>query len=87
MSKNNEATSTIINNSDYISNKDLVETLDNNILNKMVFLYNAVNDGWKIEKKNGLYVFRKKHDNKEEIYSDAYLENFITDNLRFSKLL
>lgn len=87
MSKNNEATATIINNSDYISSKDLVETLDNNILNKMVFLYNAVNDGWKIEKKNGLYVFRKKHDNKEEIYSDAYLENFITDNLRFSKLL
>lgn len=85
MSKNNDS-STIINNSDYLTKKDLIDSLDNNILNKMIFLYNAVNDGWKIEKKNNLYIFRKKHDNKEEIYSDAYLENFITDNFRFSKL-
>ena len=53
----------------------------------MVFLYNAVNDGWKIEKRDGMYVFRKKHENKEEIYSDAYLENFVSNNLRFSNLL
>ena len=86
MSKNNES-SIIENNSEFSNKKDLVETLDNNTLSKMIFLYNAINDGWKIEKKNGLYIFRKKHDNKEEIYSDVYLENFITENLRFSKLL
>lgn len=85
MSKNNEAT--IFNNSDYLTKKDLVETLDNNTLSKMIFLYNAINDGWRIEKKNDLYIFRKKHDNKEEIYSDIYLENFITENLRVSKLI
>ena len=85
MSKNNETT--IFNNYDHSTKKDLVDSLDNNTLSKMIFLYNAINDGWKIEKKNGLYIFRKKHDNKEEIYSDAYLENFITDNLRFSKLI
>ena len=85
MSKNNEAT--IFNNSDYLTKKDLVETLDDNTLSKMIFLYNAINDGWSIEKKNDLYIFRKKHDNKEEIYSDIYLENFITENLRVSKLI
>jgi len=73
--------------SDFVSKEDFIGSLDESILSKMIFLYNAVNDGWKIEKQNGLYIFRKKHNNKEEIYSDAYLENFITDNLRFSKLV
>jgi len=73
--------------SDFVSKENFIDSLDESILSKMIFLYNAVNDGWKIEKQNGLYIFRKKHNNKEEIYSDAYLENFITDNLRFSKLV
>jgi hypothetical protein len=75
------------NNSTILSKEEFLESLDDNILSKMVFLYNAVNDGWKIQKQNGLYIFRKKHENKEEIYSDAYLENFVTNNLRFSNLL
>ncbi len=74
-------------NIDISTKKDFLESLDSNIISKMVFLYNAVNDGWKIEKRDGLYIFRKKHENKEEIYSDEYLENFVSNNLRFSNLL
>ena len=74
-------------NIDTLPKKDFLESLDSNIISKMVFLYNAVNDGWKIEKRDGLYIFRKKHENKEEIYSDEYLENFVSNNLRFSNLL
>jgi len=75
------------NNSEILTKEDFLESLDDTIISKMVFLYNAVNDGWKIEKRDGMYVFRKKHENKEEIYSDAYLENFVSNNLRFSNLL
>lgn len=75
------------NNSTILTKEEFLESLDDNIISKMVFLYNAVNDGWKIEKRNGLYIFRKKHEHKEEIYSDAYLENFVLNNLRFSNLI
>lgn len=74
-------------NSEILTKEDFLESLDDKIISKMVFLYNAVNEGWKIEKRNGMYIFRKKHENKEEIYSDAYLENFVSNNLRFSNLL
>ena len=74
-------------NSEILTKEDFLESLDDKIISKMVFLYNAVNEGWKIEKRDGMYVFRKKHENKEEIYSDAYLENFVSNNLRFSNLL
>ena len=87
MSKINDVKIINENNSTILSKEEFLESLDDNILSKMVFLYNAVNDGWKIQKQDGLYIFRKKHENKEEIYSDAYLENFVTNNLRFSNLL
>jgi hypothetical protein len=87
MSKNSDSKIINENNSTILSKEEFLESLDDNILSKMVFLYNAVNDGWKIQKQDGLYIFRKKHENKEEIYSDAYLENFVTNNLRFSNLL
>lgn len=87
MSKNSDSKTINENNSTILSKEEFLESLDDNILSKMVFLYNAVNDGWKIQKQDGLYIFRKKHENKEEIYSDAYLENFVTNNLRFSNLL
>ena len=87
MSNFNDTKTINQNNSTILTKDEFLESLDDNILSKMVFLYNAVNDGWKIQKQDGLYIFRKKHENKEEIYSDAYLENFVTNNLRFSNLL
>ena len=56
-------------------------------LHKMAFVYNAVNDGWKVEKKEGKYVFLKKHEGKKEIYLDSYLEKFVSNNVDISKLL
>ena len=55
-------------------------------LHKMAFVYNAVNDGWKVEKKEGKYVFSKKHEGKKEIYLDSYLEKFVSNNADISKL-
>ena len=55
-------------------------------LHKMAFVYNAVNEGWKVEMKDGKYVFSKRHEGKKEIYLDSYLEKFITGNVDITKL-
>ena len=46
----------------------------------MVFIYNALEDGWTIHKKNNLYVFKKNHEGKKEVYLDDYLRRFVTAN-------
>lgn len=44
---------------------------------KKEFVYNALEDGWNVEKKNDCYIFRKKHENKREYYLDSFLNKFI----------
>jgi hypothetical protein len=54
---------------------------------KIVFIMNALNDGWKVEKSTNDYIFTKKNEGKREIYKSDYLEKFIYNNLdiqRFS---
>lgn len=46
-------------------------------LQTMVFLYNAVNDGWTVKRRRGVYVFQKKHRNRQEVESSRYLDTFI----------
>ena len=67
---------------------DYNNDLDNNKLSKMKFIFNAINDGWTVEKQfnnndEEKYIFKKKHENKKEIFSNNYLEKFINKN--FSK--
>ena len=50
-------------------------------LQKMSFLYNALNSGWSIKKQEDKYIFSKKHEGKKEVYLDTYLNNFIESNL------
>ena len=33
---------------------------------KMVFIMNALNDGWSVKKNQDTYIFKKKHENKVE---------------------
>ena len=47
----------------------------------MVLIYNALEDGWKISKKNGNYFFTKKHHNKAKYFSDDILKEFLTKYL------
>ena len=37
-------------------------------LQKMAFIYNALEDGWSIRKKNDLYIFRKDHESKGKTF-------------------
>ena len=49
---------------------------------KMCFVFNAINDGWSISKDNECYIFKKKHRNKREVFTDTYLQEFICKNLK-----
>jgi hypothetical protein len=43
----------------------------------MHFVMNTLEHGWTIRKKNDNFVFRKKHKNRDEVYSDDFLINFL----------
>jgi len=48
---------------------------------KMIFLLNALEEGWAIKKLNDNYIFTKKHENRKEIFQENYLETFLVSNL------
>jgi hypothetical protein len=52
----------------------------------MNFIYNALENGWKVEKKNHLYIFKKNHEGKKEVYLDDYLARFMQDNFDMSTI-
>lgn len=57
------------------------QKIDNIEQHKMIFILNALENGWTIKKKNQKYIFKKKHNNKKEVFSEKYLKDFITNNL------
>ena len=54
--------------------------IDSSKFQKMAFLYNALEDGWSVRKRNNSYVFKKKHEGKRAVFLDTYLNTFITTN-------
>jgi hypothetical protein len=50
------------------------------LLQKMVFLYNTIENGWTIRKYKDAYIFTKKHENRKEVFQTDYLEKFIETN-------
>tara|TARA_B100001142_G_C14207185_1_gene606174 strand:+ start:769 stop:1020 length:252 start_codon:yes stop_codon:yes gene_type:complete len=50
------------------------------VFQKMIFLTNALEEGWSIRKSNDSYIFTKKHENKREIFQEDYLEKFVLTN-------
>jgi hypothetical protein len=55
---------------------------DEFLYKKLMFLHNALEDGWIIRKINKSYIFSKKHENKREVLSEDYLEKYIQRQLR-----
>ncbi len=54
---------------------------------KMTFVYNALQDGWTVQKQDDSYIFRKKHEGKKEVFLDTYLSKFVKSNLDMGSLL
>jgi hypothetical protein len=62
------------------------EKIDIIKLHKMAFIYNALENGWKIKKNGDCYVFTKNHEGKKEVFLDSYLKNFLTVNMNIDNL-
>ena len=54
---------------------------------KMLFLSNALNDGWAIKKRKESYIFTKNHEGKKEILHDSYLLTFMKSNSDLNKVV
>ena len=54
---------------------------------KMLLLYNSIEHGWSVKKRNDSYVFTKNHENKKEVLEDTYLLKFMKTNLDLNKII
>ena len=61
--------------------------IDDLKLQKMVFLYNALENGWQISKNGDKFIFIKKHEGKKEVFLDSYLQDFVNKNMDISSIV
>lgn len=57
------------------------KTIDYKKLQKMVFVYNALEDGWKLKKWRNGYVCTKNKGGKKEVYFRESLSGFMERTL------
>jgi hypothetical protein len=77
---------------DITINLETLKDLENNLrvdaikFQKMLLLYNSIEKGWSVKKRNDSYVFSKNHEGKKEILEDSYLLKFMKTNLDLNKI-
>ena len=54
---------------------------------KMAFIYNSLESGWTVKKRDTSYIFTKNHEGKKEVFSEDYLKRFMKENFDIEKLL
>jgi hypothetical protein len=54
---------------------------------KMLLLFNAIEEGWTVKRRNESYVFTKNHENRKEVLQDSYLLKFMKTNLDLNKII
>jgi hypothetical protein len=54
---------------------------------KMLLLYNSIEEGWSIKKIGDSYIFKKNHEGKKEILDEKYLLTFMKSNFDMSKIV
>jgi hypothetical protein len=74
-----------INIEDYLENNKI--KISPILFQKMNLIYNALEEGWSIKKKETSYIFTKKHENKKEIIEESYLLKFMKSNLDLNKII
>jgi hypothetical protein len=67
-------------------NVETNKQIDCILLQKMIFIYNALDKGWAVKKKRNAYIFTKNHEGKKEVLLDTYLKRFMMDNLDINKI-
>jgi len=79
---------------DIIINLDSLKDLENEkikvdaiIFQKMLLLYNSIEQGWSVKKKGKSYIFVKSHEGKKEVLEDSYLLKFMKTNFDLNKVI
>jgi hypothetical protein len=70
--------------------KDLENTdlkVDSIKFQKMLLLFNSIEQGWSVKKRGESYVFSKNHEGKKEVLEDSYLLKFMKSNLDLNKII
>ena len=53
-------------------------SLTNKELNKIIFIFNAIEDGWKVKKYNNSYIFSKHKCKEKQVFTENFLNIFIS---------
>ena len=79
---------------DFKINLDSLKDLENENLKvdaikfqKMLLLFNSIEQGWSVKKRGESYVFTKNHEGKKEVLEDSYLLKFMKTNLDLNKIV
>ena len=54
---------------------------------KMLLLFNSIEQGWSVKKRKDSYVFTKSHEGKKEVFEESYLLKFMKTNLDLNKVI
>jgi hypothetical protein len=54
---------------------------------KMILLFNSIEQGWTVKKRTNSYVFTKNHENKKEVLEESYIMKFMKSNLDFNNVM
>jgi len=74
-------------------NLDSLRDLENTVkidvvkFQKMLLIFNAIEQGWSVKKKRNTYTFTKKHENKKQVFEDSYLMKFMKSTLDINKII
>ena len=49
---------------------------------KMLFIFNSLENGWTVSKRDDNYIFTKNHNNSSEVLSEQFLKSFIINNFK-----
>ena len=67
-----------------VDNKVKVDLLQ---FQKMGFIYNTIENGWTVKKRDNKYVFTKNKKGEKEVFLDTYLRQFIENNFDVDNML
>jgi N-acetyl-beta-hexosaminidase len=67
-----------------MSSENIQISISQKQFQKMIFLTNAIENGWSIKKRKDKYIFKKKNDALECLKED-YLDKFIESNIQLTR--